>query len=444
MLTLVIKKILCARDLNLDQLTRLRIIRGYVLISFFFVFFPNSYIADEVSPSDTSSNTMDEGQKGGFAVSKPITLVKNGITDDGKISDFEGGFGVNIRFTRNFGRDVESDLAPAITTDPRFVQQGNGAMRLRSDEDFSEGFVVGSVFRFVPRAANVAGRFNAISYWVRSENDHTNEEITGFIQLIMSNGSIWEQFIQTPLTTTFQEVRVPLNPIGLRLSEDIESSACGDIDLQNIAEIAFVLFRGTSQGQRLTAYFDDVNFIFDPNVPPILPEYSGLIDDFDNPDQYNQENRNDVIIPLFQELRGGFTDDDQTMTPPDSQLPNDRISSAGILTLNWDNSDNTKPSSPELDLFFSVILEIGADISANKFFNVRMRGQNSGERITPLVTNQRNIRSAHPVVTLTDEFVTYNLEIDEFVDCPFRLQAIKSLTFDFPNNEDGSFFIWYD
>ena len=413
----------------------------------------NSGATPDPSSTNTQMKVSDKIVKSTPADTHAHTFVKNGINEDGKIVDFEQGFSPNLSFTRNFGRDVESEAAPAVTNDPRFVLEGAGALRLRSDEDFSEGFIVGSVFNFVPSANVLDTAFNAISYQVRSENDHTSESITGFIQLIMNNGSIWEQFIQTPLTTSYQEVRVALNPIGLRLSEDTEASACGDIELDNIAQIAFVIFRGSSQGQQLTAYFDDVKFIDDPNIPEQLPSYSGLVDDFGTPDQYNQDHRNDVIIPLFQELEGGFTDDDRTMSPPDdpstpdtdeSFIPNDRIltepfpDARGVLTLNWNNADNTRPGSPELDLFFSVILEIGADISANRFFNIRMRGQNGGERVTPLVTNQRNIRSAHPVVTLTNEFVTYNLELSNFVDCPFRLQAIKSLTFDFPNNEDGS------
>ena len=208
------------------------------------------------------------------------------------------------------------------------------------------------------------------------------------------------------------------------------ASECGDIDLENIAQISFVIFRGSSQGQQLTAYFDDVNFIFDPNVPPIVPTYSGLIDDFLDPAQYNNDHYNDVIIPLFQELNGGLTDDDRTMSPPsDPFFPNDRVldpvDPRGVLTLNWDNRDNSSSGSPELDLFFSVLLEIGVDISDNTYFVMRMRGASGGEQIRPLVTNQRNIRNAHPNVALTDEFVTYNLEVSSFVDCPFRLQANK-------------------
>ena len=378
-----------------------------------------------------------------MAVENSPTLVKSGIDSTGQISDFEQEFGPNLNFARNFGLDVESENPPLVTDDPQFINRGSGALQVRSDEDFSEGFVVGSVFTFSPAPANVLDRFNAISYWVRSENDRSQNGMTGFLQLIMDNGSIWEQFIQTPLTTSYQEVRVPLNPIGLRLSEDTVASACGDIELNNIAQIAFVIFRGSTAGEQLTAYFDDVNFIFDPNIPPILPEYSGLIDDFLDPQQYNLDHQNDVIIPLFQELEGGLTDDDRTMSPPDDPFfPNDRIldpiDPRGVLTLNWDNSDNTRPDFPELDLFFSVILEIGADISDNSYFIMRMRGQSGGERIIPLVTNQRNIRNAHPVVTLTDEFVTYNLEVSSFVDCEFRLQAIKTLTLDFPNSPDGT------
>ena len=81
------------------------------------------------------------------------------------ISNFNQGFGTTLEFERNFGRDIESERAPTIINDRNFVQEGNGALRLRSDNDFSEGFIVGSVFNFVP-VADIAGTYNSISYWV--------------------------------------------------------------------------------------------------------------------------------------------------------------------------------------------------------------------------------------------------------------------------------------
>ena len=115
---------------------------------------------------------------------------------DELISGFDDGdFGERIEFNRNFGLDVNSEEAPEISDDSTFIFSGNGALKAQSDADFSEGHVVGSVFDFVP-PANVAGTYNSVSYWVRSENDHSTEGVTAFIQLIMTNGSIWEQFIQ--------------------------------------------------------------------------------------------------------------------------------------------------------------------------------------------------------------------------------------------------------
>ena len=379
--------------------------------------------------------------------SRSVGPVKNGIGADGKISDFDEGFGPNIQWIRNFGLNIENENAPVITDDEQFIRQGTGALRLRSDEDFSavEGFAIGSVFRFIPGPVDIKLRnFNSVSYWVRSEEDYTAEGVTAAIQLTMSNGSIWEQFIQTPLTTTYQEVRVAINPNGLRL---VEESPCGNIDRENIAEIAFLIIKGSSEGKQLTAYFDEVGFIFDPNIPDVRPRYTGLIDDFLDPAQYNRDHRNDVIIPLFQELAGGFTDDDGTMLIPGSFEPKDLILNPenpdprGVVTLNWNNADN--PEGRPFDLFFSVILEIGADITDNQFFVVRSRGQSGGEQVNFLITDRIGIRRPDPLrneldepvtVELTDQFVTYNLPLSSFSDCPFRFQAVKSLTLDFPNN----------
>ena len=298
--------------------------------------------------ADKSSSENIENQS--------VVPIRNGSEADGKISNFDGNFGPDIQWIRNFGRNIENENAPRITDDDQFIRQGSGALRLRSDDDFSrvEGFAIGSVFRFTSGSVDISAQgFNAVSYWVRSEEDYSTDGVTAAIQLTMSNGSIWEQFIQTPLTTTYQEVRVAINPNGLRL---VEESPCGNIDVQNIAEITFVLIKGSSEGSQLTAYFDDVAFLFDPNIPDIRPTYSGLIDDFLDPAQYNSDHRNDVIIPLFQEITGGFTDDDGTMLAPGSFEPNDLILNPenpdprGIVTLEWNNADNPDPR-PLLDLF---------------------------------------------------------------------------------------------
>ena len=79
-------------------------------------------------------------------------LIQQPLFSQDLISNFENGFGSKIAFARNFGLDILSEAAPETTNDANFVFEGEGALTIQSDDDFSEGFIVGSVFDFVPKA----------------------------------------------------------------------------------------------------------------------------------------------------------------------------------------------------------------------------------------------------------------------------------------------------
>lgn len=388
-----------------------------------------------------------------------VSTMANGIdvqkiqnVQQGILTDFESDLQLGGEFVLGFGRDFGNF---SIVNDPPFVHRGSGALRLRTDPQFNQGFVVGGIVEF-EQPLDVSANFNSLTYWVRSQSDNPvssapagqppqyspETNFTVVVQLTMGNGSVWEQFIETIVTTAYQQVTVPLNLIGLRPAEE---SICADLDLTDITRVSFILSRNNVPPERLgqhTVYFDDVAFGFDGDLPPTPPVYSGLVDDFDSPRQYNSLHENDVRIPVFQELAGGLTDDDNTMSPAGIAATNDRIivdpiDPQGVLTLTWNNAVKANPTVPAL--WYTVLLEKGVDLSSNRYVQIRARGLAGNEAVLPYITNQRNERIPRfAPLRLTTSFTTYNIPFTEFVDCQFMLKAVKTLTLDFPNAANGA------
>ncbi len=376
------------------------------------------------------------------------------------IDDFEHGLAFNGRFQTR-GLDLQTEQAALCTrVCPELAVSGNGALRMQTDDAFLDGFVVFTEKRF--DASLDAGRFDAISYWVRSLDDDPvpadpEQSYSAFIQLIMANDSIWQQVEQHVVETRFLQVVVPLNTSAFALTD---SGACGAFDPTAIVGIRYFLSRNNAvDNMQHTVFFDDVKLIGTaaPQEPVV---FTGVIDNFDDPEQYNIRHLNDVRLSNETESASGrFTDDDNTMRPSLTRINNDIVLSERpnigrdfFLRLNWNNSDNASNEQGfDHDYWFSVLNEHGVDIAPNAFMQIRLRaGNDATGTIVPLLTTTNDIRLAlppiDPVTAAGGTFTTLNLDLSNLRRlndfpitpvcasvatseiCPDLLRSIRSLT----------------
>ncbi len=158
-------------------------------------------------------------------------------------------------------------------------------------------------------------------------------------------------------------------------------------------------------------------------TPASIPAYTGLIDDFSPPEQYNNDHRNDVIIPG--QRTGGITDVHCLII---EQTAKNRVHTDGILALAW--------SRPNM-CWFTTLSRTGVDISNNQFLVVRLRCRNPEARITVALDSTGSGEGEPwelPPSSLRPEFTTINIPLAH-LGSPSDLRRVNALTFSFLDDE---------
>ncbi len=280
------------------------------------------------------------------------------VVQQGLIDHFDLGSPINADITGLIGVNLQHF---AIVTDADvsalLIQSPPGALRLGSDGDFADDpetpasadFIIGGEMRF-KAPITLTSAFNTLEYCVISESDDPDPDdpttdFLCFVQLIMANDSVWEQIIQTPVTTSFQQVRIPLDDtIGFTLAE---GSTAGSFDLTAVSGIRYFLNRNqNTAGGRHDVFFDDVSFrFFEPG-------------DIDHFDVVIGDNSDDAVNPFI------------NATIPVHIIPRNAVNACVDLPVPIPITVTSNHGSLDMLLSGDVVTEIGLDSDCGSPGNV--------------------------------------------------------------------------
>ena len=353
---------------------------------------------------------------GGFRSASQNVTKLDPPADPLLIADFDDGF-ENLQLEQEFGLSFgEQD----IERDSSFIQNGAGAWRMKSDDPWEEGVVIGTKFKFPSIDASST---NVISFAARTKENHFAEGVSMFVELKFGNGSTWQQVVKSKLTDSYQTFKIPLDRTNFMFPEELSSeeaaASCGEMDRLDVVGISLVLFSGDVVGKQLIVYVDDIAFAFDPGTSTTpLVMVDNLIDDFDDEPQYRASHQNDL---------GQYTDDDNTMSS-ENREQGDKVAN-GVLTLQGNGT--LVPNHAKGPDFWATSFvgdgDAGADLSQYSAIRVRARGLTGGESFRANVRNAQGqgIFYHYSPVTLKSTFDDYLFPLAQ--DCA-RYRGLKSFT----------------